>query len=111
MGFGLNAQGELGDGTKINRFDEPVKIAENVKELHSQVLGYTFYITLNGEDWFWSGNDPTPKKGNENIASFYNAGSIFAYITTDGETYVLDDRNQRILDDVKLRIPQTLIFE
>jgi hypothetical protein len=53
-GWGNNTNGELGDGTRINR-DEPVLIADNVVSVSGRS-----YVDGDGNTWTWTADNPVP---------------------------------------------------
>ena len=53
-GWGTNTEGQLGDGTKINR-EEPVKIADNVVSVSEWS-----YVDGDGNVWEWNYDNPVP---------------------------------------------------
>jgi len=72
-GMGQNANGELGDGTRVPR-EEPVHIADNV-----MYASTNFFIKTDGAFWIWDSNNPTPRQLLEN-ASALVTGSRNQYI-------------------------------
>jgi hypothetical protein len=79
-GYGENSNGELGDGTKLPRVAEPVKIADGIKD----VISFA-YLTANGTVWTWDRNNPTPKPSYNDVYGFmednvkyvmYNNGKV-----------------------------------
>jgi len=62
-GLGTNTDGQLGDGTKIDR-DEPVKIADDVIETGNfgNYNSYRYFIKKDGTPWSWDKYDPTPRQ-------------------------------------------------
>jgi len=99
-GMGQNANGELGDGTRVPR-DEPVWIADGVI-----YAGSHFFIRQNGEFWAWDSADPTPQQQLDGVA-----------IVTEGAYIHLNDgrvianrgtRNEAEIENV--RIPQVRTF-
>lgn len=63
-GWGNNSNGQLGDGTRIDR-DEPVHILDNVAE----ILASSQVLDNNGNVWTWDRNDPTPAITFESIVA------------------------------------------
>lgn len=90
--YGTNAFGKkINEGNDI--VDEPLKIAENVKEfsangfnsLDDRLMGI-FYLTTNNELYIMSSNLPYPKKILDGVEKFlYNS-----YYIKDGKTYAID---------------------
>ena len=62
-GIGQNANGELGDSTRVPR-NVPVHIADNVIE-----VGYYQFITADGTLYTWDADNPTPQPTLENVAA------------------------------------------
>jgi hypothetical protein len=63
-GKGENSNGQLGDGTKIDREDW-IKIADGVKSYTLNNESYNYYCSyekLDGSVWTWTSDDPTPKE-------------------------------------------------
>jgi alpha-tubulin suppressor-like RCC1 family protein len=100
-GFGHNANGELGDGTKLPR-NTPVKIADNVV--------YVF-LKQDGTYWTWNSNVPTPQQTHENVVAvidgdiYFNDGTVLVGVAPPINT---PPRNNEF-DNV--RIPRTVTFE
>jgi len=100
-GMGDNANGQLGDGTRVPR-PEPVQIAENVVYARP----YSF-IQGDGTLWEWNLNDPTPQHTHDNVVLLGEGGSI---LFQDGRLlYRITGGTVRENDDV--RVPHTLTFE
>jgi hypothetical protein len=95
-GYGDNTQGELGDGSLINR-DTPKKIADNVKS-----VSYYAYVTTNNEFWVWSNEDPKPKKYMNDVEYCYLAGARARpkIIKTDGT--IVDENGKILAENVML---------
>lgn len=124
-GHGRNTHGELGDGTKIPREKETVKIAGDVYSVYPYA-----YLKTNGELWAWTDKNPTPEKKCDSVASIRikNNGNDENQLVffQDGQMYYIAGRMDfadvarwdclngdplyadLILDNVK--IPRTLSF-
>jgi alpha-tubulin suppressor-like RCC1 family protein len=106
-GFGNNANGQLGDGTRVPR-NEPVKIANDAIEVVGQA-----YLTSTGELWTWIGNDPTPNKIMDNIAHISISNRYFWAMTLDGTVYYdwsWDGVKEKKHEISSVRLPQTVTF-
>lgn len=66
-GMGRNANGELGDGTRVPRLENAVHIADNVVD-----AGRFRFLTADGTLWTWEGSYPTPQPTLENVAALGN---------------------------------------
>lgn len=95
-GIGQNANGELGDGTRVPR-EEPVHIADSVI-----YAGAYFFVKQDGTLWGWDSNNPTPQQTFENVATVAGQNIHFQ----DGSVMV--GINGVHIDDVK--IPRALTF-
>jgi hypothetical protein len=90
--MGENAQGELGDGSKIPR-DSFVQIADNVKKAYPYA-----YITNDNKLMIWDSDNPKPKLYSEDVVEFYNYfnGNTISYggdlmLKTDGSVTLLNN--------------------
>jgi len=118
-GIGQNANGELGDGTKVPR-DELVKIADDVTYADTYV-----FLKQNGTLWFWDGNNPTPKQVLENVAFVtghytgqaihFHDGKLIEISAYRGRSELLRNLESRSLPYFKeydnVKIPRTITFE
>ena len=99
-GVGQNANGELGDGTRVPR-DEPVHIADNV--IYARAFAF---LKQDGTFWTWNTNNPTPQQVLENVAVVANGVTHFQ----DGRATVdFGGRNEAEFDNV--RVPRTITFD
>jgi hypothetical protein len=117
-GYGENAFGELGDGTKVPRENEAVKIADDVTEVSP--FGYA-YIKTNGELWMWNENNPAPLKRHDNAHNFvnsaygsqgisYHAPMPGVVLLNDGQVIDFLNRQEEKILMEGIKLPQTLVF-
>ena len=81
--WGLNATGQLGDGTVLNRYS-PVKIGNSSWSMVSEGINYSVGIDTNGNLYTWGGNG-SGQLGDgttANKSSPVNVGLSFAYETS-----------------------------
>jgi len=119
-GFGTNASGELGDGTRVPRVSSPVKIAENVAS-----VGSYYFLTTDGELWIWNRDNPTPEKLFYNVATVLSTSSgvwrpfHIVMLLNDGTLMTIYDsrsiggnitRHEEIVH-YGIKIPQMIVFE
>ncbi|MDR1615536.1 MAG: NPCBM/NEW2 domain-containing protein [Syntrophomonadaceae bacterium] len=80
--YGVNTDGRLGDGTKIDR-DAPVKIMDGVSKVYDYAL-----LKTDGTFWAWDTDDPTPKQVLDGVAEYYRFSEQF-WLKTDGTLWCL----------------------
>ena len=122
-GFGVNRNGELGDGTRVPRQENPIRIADNVVD-----AGWYYYLTADGELWIWDSENPTPEKILDNVATVFTSlssgrrefdGAILfndGTMKTNFRIWRLEQEGRTVVgasnrwhEDIK--IPQTIVFE
>jgi len=106
-GYGKNANGELGDGTKVPRENSPVKIADDVIGVSPS---QRVFIKSDGEVWTWDNNNPTPRKIFDNGHSLINHVSGFFVLLNNGQVYNINPFSDKLVAE-NVRLSQTLIFE
>ena len=95
-GIGQNANGELGDGTRVPR-NEPVQIADDV--VYARAFAF---LKQDGTFWTWNQNDPTPQQVLEGVLKesdnliYFNDGRVLVDFNAEHEG---------------IRVPRTLVFE
>jgi len=113
-GFGVNASGEIGDGTRVSRQDAPVLIAENVAS-----VGSWHYVSTNGELWMWDRNNPSPEMMIENVALVDINGTTTRVFLNDGtlitnfrewNNATTEARRENFVR-TGIKIPQTIVFD
>ncbi|MCL2086854.1 MAG: hypothetical protein FWH05_04580 [Oscillospiraceae bacterium] len=107
-GLGDNTAGQLGDGTKVPRKEEAVKIADGV-----EWAGTYKFLKTNGELWTWDSNKPTPERVATNVAEVYDNALLLKngrYVSDFKKWVTADSTAKRGYEIEGFKIPETKVF-
>ena len=120
-GLGGNSSGQLGDGTKIDKYS-PVKLMDNVTGVanYQNSMLQTISVVVKGDNTLWRTNSSTAifEQVASNVA-FFQANAVFGftYVKNDG-TFWQQSRNSDgtygggtdVLIHESVKLPQSLAF-